>query len=742
MIGGGMQQHRSTAVRLLWATLVVAGCSPETGAATAPSASASVAPSAVSASAARLVALHEAELTRAVERVENADLHHPQAAVRRAAVRVLARSRDPRTHKALAQALVDEDPDTVAWAAYGLGDICPGRRDSVVHALVAAAAAARVRLSHVKAGETALDVGRAITHALGKCGNASAEASLVAIAQERGPWAPFAALALGRLKRPREETYVAMLNLAEGDATHAPLPEALYPLSRVAHLTPSVLERTLRVATKALEDKGPSRIFAIAALGRVDDEAIPLLAAVARDPKYDEAERVEAIKALPRFAGRGQRALRALIGDLIDALGSPAKLDGPEVALLLVGIDRLTELRGIERKLQGLAALPLADGATVAQRRRLSWLRCTAAVVALERKYSHPLLRACDLDVAEADRNTDPIASTIGARAVVRAIGVDGVRIVGPRLRAWRAYALEGERRSRQAAIEQLREHDEILESAETLTKALKEEEPGLVATAAQVIAARPRRALQRDRQKKKGKDPEAGAYHAALVETLLARLEPSGPTEDQEALAAVIDAVGALKLEDAKNKLLSRCRSPWVTIRGKAEQALGAVMGRAAPKCNEGDPMPLPIEIGTLVTKPTRLSFATDHGEMTLTLEPALAPVAVTRMLQLAKNDFFDGMIVHRVVPGFVTQFGSPTADGFGGVKGMPAMPCETSPTTFAPLTVGIALAGRDTGSSQLFVTHAAVPRLDGEYAFVGHAEGPWHAFVDGDSITEVTVE
>jgi cyclophilin family peptidyl-prolyl cis-trans isomerase len=52
------------------------------------------------------------------------------------------------------------------------------------------------------------------------------------------------------------------------------------------------------------------------------------------------------------------------------------------------------------------------------------------------------------------------------------------------------------------------------------------------------------------------------------------------------------------------------------------------------------------------------------------------------------------------------------------------------------------VALAGRDTGSSQLFVTLARYPHLDGEYAWVGHAEGPWDAVVEGDSITAVRVE
>ena len=54
----------------------------------------------------------------------------------------------------------------------------------------------------------------------------------------------------------------------------------------------------------------------------------------------------------------------------------------------------------------------------------------------------------------------------------------------------------------------------------------------------------------------------------------------------------------------------------------------------------------------------------------------------------------------------------------------------------------MGIAIAGKDTGSSQLFVTLARVPHLDGEYARVGRAEGDWWAVAEGDAIRSAQVE
>jgi cyclophilin family peptidyl-prolyl cis-trans isomerase len=53
----------------------------------------------------------------------------------------------------------------------------------------------------------------------------------------------------------------------------------------------------------------------------------------------------------------------------------------------------------------------------------------------------------------------------------------------------------------------------------------------------------------------------------------------------------------------------------------------------------------------------------------------------------------------------------------------------------------VGVALSGRDTGSSQLFITLGRHPHLDGEYALVGKASGDWDAVAEGDVIKSVKI-
>jgi peptidyl-prolyl cis-trans isomerase B (cyclophilin B) len=134
------------------------------------------------------------------------------------------------------------------------------------------------------------------------------------------------------------------------------------------------------------------------------------------------------------------------------------------------------------------------------------------------------------------------------------------------------------------------------------------------------------------------------------------------------------------------------------------------------------------------------RVVFDTDAGALAVRFDPAVAPIAVTRLVALARSGFYTNIQVHRVAPGFVVQFGDRGGDGYGGSGDL--LRCETAPVPFGPLDVGVALAGRDTGSSQIFVTLARYPHLDGEYPWIGRAEGDWNAIAEGDVVRAVRVE
>jgi cyclophilin family peptidyl-prolyl cis-trans isomerase len=179
-------------------------------------------------------------------------------------------------------------------------------------------------------------------------------------------------------------------------------------------------------------------------------------------------------------------------------------------------------------------------------------------------------------------------------------------------------------------------------------------------------------------------------------------------------------------------------CTSDNPTVREHAEKSLH-LLGEQARRCDKFTPSSAKDAAAPPPGQKTLLTFETDVGTLTLKLDATLAPNAAQRIVTLAQAGFYDGLLLHRVVPGFVAQFGDPTGDGYGG-DDKPPLRCETSPVAFDVGAVGVALAGRDTGSSQLFVTLGRYPHLDGEYAWLGQAGPGWDRVAAGDRILHVT--
>ena len=103
----------------------------------------------------------------------------------------------------------------------------------------------------------------------------------------------------------------------------------------------------------------------------------------------------------------------------------------------------------------------------------------------------------------------------------------------------------------------------------------------------------------------------------------------------------------------------------------------------------------------------------------------------------------YFDGLSFHRVVPNFVVQGGDPRGDGWGGPGYTIAD--ENAATPYVTGTVGMALAGRDTGGSQFFITLSPQPHLYGRYPAFGRVvEGMDIALriFEGDRIRKALVE
>lgn len=110
-----------------------------------------------------------------------------------------------------------------------------------------------------------------------------------------------------------------------------------------------------------------------------------------------------------------------------------------------------------------------------------------------------------------------------------------------------------------------------------------------------------------------------------------------------------------------------------------------------------------------------------TKDGRITIQLRPDLAPKHVEQIKTLVKQGFYDGIVFHRVIEGFMAQTGDPTGTGMGGSE-LPNLPAEFTKTPFKRGTVGMARSqDPNSANSQFFICFADAPFLDNKYTVVG---------------------
>ena len=112
--------------------------------------------------------------------------------------------------------------------------------------------------------------------------------------------------------------------------------------------------------------------------------------------------------------------------------------------------------------------------------------------------------------------------------------------------------------------------------------------------------------------------------------------------------------------------------------------------------------------------------------GKMTLELYPEKAPITVDNFVKLAKSGFYNGIIFHRVIAGFMIQGGDPTGTGMGGpgyqIKGEFAANGVKNTLKHTRGVISMARSARpDSAGSQFFIMHKDAPHLDGQYAAFG---------------------
>ncbi|MCL2854649.1 MAG: peptidylprolyl isomerase [Defluviitaleaceae bacterium] len=112
--------------------------------------------------------------------------------------------------------------------------------------------------------------------------------------------------------------------------------------------------------------------------------------------------------------------------------------------------------------------------------------------------------------------------------------------------------------------------------------------------------------------------------------------------------------------------------------------------------------------------------------AKMTLELYPEIAPISVENFVNLAGQGFYNGLIFHRVIQGFMIQGGCPNGSGMGGpghqIKGEFAKNSVENPIVHEAGVISMARSqDMDSAGSQFFIVHQAAPHLDGSYAAFG---------------------
>ena len=125
------------------------------------------------------------------------------------------------------------------------------------------------------------------------------------------------------------------------------------------------------------------------------------------------------------------------------------------------------------------------------------------------------------------------------------------------------------------------------------------------------------------------------------------------------------------------------------------------------------------------------KATIETDKGTIVVELYKDKAPKTVENFEKLVNKGFYNGIIFHRVIPGFMIQTGDPTGTGRGGPGYTFADEFGPGLTHSGPGILSMANAGPNTNGSQFFITLAATPWLDGKHAIFGKV-------VDGQPVVE----
>jgi cyclophilin family peptidyl-prolyl cis-trans isomerase/HEAT repeat protein len=642
---------------------------------------------------ARLLAMEDARSAGAgeLERL----LRDPDRGVRRRAALAAGRVADPALVPGLVGLLNDPEVEVRRVAAFALG--------------LAGDRAAADRLLLALADSDSGVRGRA-AEALGKIGQARAAAAIARLVVDALPktisrmtvrgddaghpddtWAELrlALFALARLK----DVPAARVALLDGARPRFDWWAATWVAMRLE--SPQL--RPVLVAAVASDDPH-SRALGARGLGALRDaSAVDLVLPLLRDP--DQTVAHSALRALGTIGdARGTAAAAAMLASASDVVRRES----------LRALAVLPPDPALRQRLVGLVA------------ERDPWIRAAAlsAVAQVDRGDFALVLSGMDADPVWWVRSA--LASTLGGSGDEMSIGI------------LHAMLRDEDPRVLPAVLEALR-RARGKDALDTLQRHLDHPDLGVRVAAAEGIA-------------------ELGAVGATAPLLGAWRRGLADGAAELEARLAAVKGLAAQKDAAARAALAEVARTdPARAVRAPAAAALGA-LGEAVP-----DPGPQAVTRPRLDYREAMAPYGpragvplftprafvhTRHGTIEIHLDVVEAPLTTASFVALARAGFYDGLVFHRVEPGFVVQGGCPRGDGNGG-PGY-TLRCEITRRPYGRGAVGMALSGKDTGGSQFFVTLSPQPHLDGGYTLFGQVVAGMDA-VDrirpGDVIERVEV-
>ncbi len=531
--------------------------------------------------------------------------------------------------------------------------------------------------------------------ALGKIGGKDAtDALLAALAKPRGPRA---GCALALFRKPEARSVTALL-AAFGEEDSAPeLGRAVvYSLSRKPD--PAAVPALRAVLRR--EEEGASRTpaseevaWAARGLGILEDEeSVPDLVRLAASRDISVA--VQALTALHSLSNKSVFSLR-------EELTRGAR----EIALLRAN-DSLPGVAIAALRLLGALPDSPASRATLEENLLKKGWRGQAALVSLTHLDAarSPEAAAARIDAAALLGGT--LELRLGAAEALQFFGGDGPpKVLATALLADRAARVR----------------------ASALSSVSKKQSPHLSSWLLAGLIDHD--AAVRDAALDAGA-PLLEKGSAELKRAWMAAFDRAFESGEPDFTVGALDAAAA-RGEAGRVLVAAHANDPDAVTREKARRLLVEKYGAA-----NGSFRPIPAGTRLSTEDYARVSraanesvfeaeIATARGPIRMELLAEDAPLTVESFRTLAAKGFFDGMVIHRVVPDFVVQTGDPRGDGSGG-PGY-AIRDEINPARYTRGAVGMALSGADTGGSQWFVTLSTQLHLDGGYTVFGRVLEGW---------------